>query len=167
MANPKSPYADQRQNLRLVVIWFVIFMGGLGVGAYFLAPSMAQKDADLTLPLFCLIAGIVIAAVGFPVAVKPLLASLDNHNDFSSDVVKGKIITAGAIYELPAIAGLAAWAFFNAWWVFAIGMAILASVVFFVLVPSVNKLYDFLELQLQRKEDGGTVAVAKKTTYDL
>lgn len=167
MANPKSPYADQRQQLRLTVIWFLIGMGALGVGAFFLAPSLAQKDAELTIPLFCLAAGLVIAGLGFPIAIRPLYAALDNHNDFKSDVVKSKIFVTGAVYELPALAGLLAWAFFNVWWVYAIGMAILASVVFFVLVPCTNKLYDYLELALQRKEDGGTVAVAKKTTYDL
>lgn len=167
MANPKSPYADQRQNLRLTVIWFLIGAAFLGIGAAFGASSMAIKGDTMPITLFLLGTTVVFAGLGFPVGIKPLLNSLENHNEFKSDVVKGKIVLTGALYEIGALAGVVAWLLTNAWYVFAIGIVILACVVFFVLVPSVNKLYDFLELQLQRKEDGGTVAVAKKVTYEL
>gem|GEM_PF-2233768 len=167
MANPKSPYADQRQNLRLTVIWFLIGAIFLGIAAAFLSSSMALKTDTTPITMFLLGTTVVFAGLGFPVGVKPLLTALENHNDFKSDVVKSKLILTGALYEIAAIAGVVAWLLTNAWWVYAIGIVILACIVFFVLVPSVNKLYDYLELQLQRKEDGGTVAVAKKVTYDL
>ena len=167
MANPKSPYADQRQNLRLAVIWFLITAVLLGIGAGFLGQTM-KLDSDVT-PLIMFLGGTVVifGVLGIFIGIKPLLASLENHNDFKSDVVKGKIVLTGAMYEVPALAGVVAWLFAGAWYVYAVATLILGAVVFFVLVPCVNKLYDFLELQLQRKEDGGTVAVAKKVKYDL
>jgi membrane protein YdbS with pleckstrin-like domain len=167
MANPKSPYADQRQNLRLTVIWFLIGAVILGIGAAFLSSSMALKADTMPITLFLLGTVVIFAGLGFPIGVKALLNSLEDHNDFKSEVVKSKIILTGALYEIAAIAGAVAWLLTNAWWVYAIGVVALGCIVFFVLVPSVNKLYDFLELQLQRKEDGGTVAVAKKVTYEL
>jgi hypothetical protein len=165
--NEKSPYIQQRSTLRLAVIWF--FLGGvvLGLLAFFFGPNVALPAEGQTMPLFLGGAALLIAGIGFPVGVKPLLESLQNHNDFKSDEVKSKIIITGAIYELATFFGVAAWAFFKAWYVYLVAILVLAAIVFFVLVPSVNKLYDFLELALQRKNDGGTVAVAKKTTYEL
>lgn len=167
MANPKSPYADQRQNLRLAVIWFFITAVLLGLGAGFLGQQMVLKTD--TMPIIMFLAGtvVVFGVLGIFIGIKPLLASLEKHNDFKSEEVKGKIILTGAMYEIPTIAGVVAWLFASAWYVYAVALIALGAVVFFVLVPSVNKLYDFLELQLQRKEDGGTVAVAKKIKYDL
>lgn len=167
MANPKSPYADQRQNLRLAVIWFFITAVLLGIGAGFLGNSMVLKTDTMPIALFLLGTIVVFGILGALIGIRPLLASLENHNDFKSEVVKGKIILTGALFEIGAVAGVVAWVIATAWWAYAVGLAAMGAAVFFVLVPSVNKLYDFLELQLQRKEDGGTVAVAKKITYDL
>lgn len=167
MAKKPNPYTDQRKNMILMGYWFLIPVVGLGLACPMINQAVGSKNPDLSLPLFLLGATVVFAALGATIGIRPLINSLTNHNDFKSDDVKSKIVLTGALFDMAALAGVAAWAVSGAWWVYAIGVAALACVVFFVIVPQTNKLYDFLELQLQRKEDGGTVAVAKKTKYDL
>lgn len=167
MAKKPSPYSDQRKNMVLIAYWFLIPVIGLGLACPLVNQAVGSKTPDLTLPLFLFGASVVFMGLGAAIGIKPLIGSLQDHNDFKSDDVKGKIILTGALFDMSALAGVAAWAISGVWWVYAIGTAALACVVFFALVPHVNKLYDFLELQLQRQEDGGTVAVAKKTKYEL
>ncbi|QYK53705.1 MAG: hypothetical protein KF824_02160 [Fimbriimonadaceae bacterium] len=167
MATPNSPYAPQRKALQLTVIWFLIPMVALGIVAPLVEKNIPSASDSMVLPLFALGVAILFAGIGYAFGIKPLQDSLADHKDLDSNLSKSKIITTGAIFEIPAITGVIAWLFFKVWWVYAFGIAALAAVVFLVLMPSVTKLYDLLELLLQRKNDGGTVAVAKKTTYEL
>jgi len=167
MATPNSPYTPQRKAMQLTVIWFLIPMVALGILCPFIESNIPASGDSMVLPLFALGVSILFCGLGFLFGIKPLQASLSDHKELNSEVSKAKIFVTGAFFEVPAIVGVIAWLFFKVWWVYAFGIVALGIVVFTVMVPSVTKLYDLLELLLQRKNDGGTVAVAKKTTYEL
>lgn len=168
MAQPNSPYATERKNLQLAVLWFFIPAALLGIGVFLMSDTVpAMPQNSMVLPLFMIGAILVFTLLTFFVGIRPLLDSLKVATAVDSRKSKGAVITTGVLAALPGIIGAVAWYLFGTWWVYAIGIVITGIIVFTTLMPAVSKLFDLLEFNLQRKKDGGQTVTSKKTTYEL
>jgi ABC-type uncharacterized transport system YnjBCD permease subunit len=161
-----SPYAQPRKNLTLIVVWFIILGGILGVAKATVIPTLSKEGG---LPLIGILSVISLACLGamVPLGVKPLTKMLDEREPQETQLVQGKILTVGALAETPMLLGFVGWLLSDLWYLYAFGMVAIALVVLLILIPNINKHFDKLEMTLQRKKDGGVPATSKKTTYDL
>lgn len=162
---PESPYKQERQSLVLIVVWFVIIAAIAGVGASFI--PVQNVSGDLALLAVFAAASVVCWILGALFGLKPLQELLAKAEPEGNAVVRSRILTAGSFFEVPAILGAFHWMTSGMFWLYAATLPVLVGVVFFALVPAVNRHFDKLEMLLQRKKDGGGPAVAKKTTYEL
>ncbi len=168
MAQPNSPYSQERKNLTLAVLWFFLPAALLGIGVFLMSDTVpAVPQQSMVLPFFMVGVILLFGLLSYVVGVRPLYESLKVPTSVDSRKSKGAIVTTGILASVAGIAGAVAWYLFGAWWVFAIGLVLNGLFVFVILFPAVAKLFDLLEFNLQRKKDGGQTVTSKKTTYEL
>ncbi|MDI9640929.1 hypothetical protein QPK87_18380 [Kamptonema cortianum] len=163
-----SPYVTQRKNTNLAISWFFIGAAFIGVGSYLATqgPSEQPQNATQMMLIFGGMA-LLLMVIGIFAGVLPAVEATNAKDLDSSEKVRSKYFIAGAFFELAAIVGIVSYFLTKTWYVYAFSMVALAVVTFAVLVPLCNKLYDRLELMLQRTKDGGQTVATKKTTYEL
>lgn len=163
---PDSPYRQQKKNTNLLLSWFVIGGGLLGIGAYLTPKAQGIREGDLGMVGVLGAIAVVLIAIAFMVGFRGVRSAMKEATENSQEF-KGKLFTAGGLFSIPVLVGVIGQVLTQTWWVYILGMVVLAGVTFGTLIPSSNELYGRLEVLLRRKKDGGEPAATKKTTYEL